>query len=130
MPGFRPAPSKAYLNGPESAKRLARASVSPSRQGVPVSRRESPSPSRTDARAKPSGLVVRNRMHGLRVIEPDEFVELIGQSGVEVVARQLGVGSIDHADRAFQSRDAPAPAKVGLARLAQTEERRPRLRRS
>ena len=50
-----------------------------------------------------AGFVAGDRSHGLRAIEPDEFVELVRQARVKIMAGQFGLRTIDDADRAFES---------------------------
>ena len=38
----------------------------------------------------------------MRVVEVDHGVELVGESRLEVVAVALGLGAVDHADRALE----------------------------
>ena len=41
--------------------------------------------------------------HGVGVIEVDDGVELVDESGAEVVAVALGLGAVDHADGALEA---------------------------
>src|SRR3954467_4527921 len=42
--------------------------------------------------------------HGLCFVKPDIGIELLGQDGLAVVAPELCVGPVDHADEALQPR--------------------------
>src|SRR3954447_10810035 len=42
--------------------------------------------------------------HGLCFVKPDTGIELLGQDGLAVVAPELCVGPVDHADEALQPR--------------------------
>ena len=44
------------------------------------------------------------RLHGGRLVEVDDRVELLRKAGLEVVAGPLGLGSVDHADGALEAR--------------------------
>src|SRR6185312_15651816 len=39
----------------------------------------------------------------MRIFKPDISVELFAEHGSEIVAEQLGIGSVNHADRAFET---------------------------
>ena len=49
-------------------------------------------------------LVRGDRFDGARLIEPDVLVELVGQDRVEIVAGELSLRPIDHADGALEPR--------------------------
>src|SRR5918992_4192351 len=42
------------------------------------------------------------RLHGLRLVDMDHGVELLGERRVEVVREALGLGPVDDADRALE----------------------------
>ena len=51
----------------------------------------------------------------MRAVEVDDRVELVGEPGVEVVALALGLGPVDHADRALEPRFAHVAARPASA---------------
>src|SRR5688572_504130 len=80
--------------------------------GLPL--RASPG-NRATARSHPTRIGLRHipgmpsrhaleRLDGAGLVDVDHGVELLRQTGVKVVALALGLGSIDHADRALEAR--------------------------
>src|SRR5262245_19776384 len=51
------------------------------------------------------------RLDGPRLVDVHDGVELIGQQRVEVVARALGVGTVDDADGPFEAGSAQCPCR-------------------
>src|SRR4051812_17982383 len=65
------------------------------------------------------------RLQGVRFIEVNEGVELLGQPGLEVVAPALGLGAVDDADCAFEARCAEQGGGVVLRAQIEPELREP-----
>jgi hypothetical protein len=50
---------------------------------------------------------------GARLVDPDARVELLGKDGLAIMAPQIGIGSVDHADQTLEPRLAePSPQGI------------------
>ena len=69
-----------------------------------------------------AGLGVGDRSHRSRLVEPDPLVELVRQSGVEIVALQFRLGAVDDADGTLQPRRGELLTDLGARGIAEREE--------
>ena len=61
-------------------------------------------------------------MHGVGFGEPHICVELLRQRGIEIVAGELGLRVVDHADRALQARVSKTRAQLRRAPFPQVHQ--------
>lgn len=62
----------------------------------------------------PDAIALRHRGESVPLVEPDVFVELVGQGGLEIVARPLGLRSVHGADRALEPGSAQCVTNLGV----------------
>ena len=63
------------------------------------------------------------RRNGACLVEPEISIELQRQRGVEIMARELCLGPVDHTDRAFEPRIHQAFAQVSRAAFLQIDQK-------